>query len=78
MLILSLVLQKKIDMLSDGLLLGGVFTLIYSIFRSFGGNDSRYSFAVVSVGLILTMVLGYIKFIQPQAATATKGKNKKK
>ena len=78
MLVLSLVLQKRIDMLSDGLLLGGVFTLVYSIFRSFSGNDNRYSFAVVSVGLVLTMVLGYIKFIQPQTEPATKTKAKKK
>ncbi len=76
MLVLSLVLQKRIDMLSDGLLLGGVFTLVYSIFRSFSGNDNRYSFAVVSVGLILTMVLGYIKFIHPQTASTPKAKKK--
>jgi uncharacterized membrane protein YkgB len=76
MLVISLVFQSRIEILSDGLLLGGVFTLVYSIIRSFAGNDSRYSFLVVSVGLVLTMTLGYLKFIKPQMEPGKKASRK--
>ena len=65
LLVLGLMLEARLGLLSDGLLLGGVFTLIYSIGRSFAGQDPKYSFAVVAVGLLTTLVVGYRKFIKP-------------
>lgn len=65
MLIVSLVFFKKILVIADGVLLGGVLTLAYSIFRGFNSNDDVYRFLVVGAGLITAMVLGYIKFVQP-------------
>lgn len=65
-LVVGLVLESRIGLLADGLLLGGTFTLIYSIARSFASDDPRYSFIMVSVGLVITIVLGYLKFIRPQ------------
>lgn len=64
-LVISLTFLKKILILSDGLLLGGVFTVCYSIIRGFGSDNERFRFAIVTVGLIIALFLGYIKFIKP-------------
>lgn len=68
-LIISLTLLTKIPILSDGLLLGGVLTVLYSIILGFGSDDEKYRFILVSVGLIIALVLGYIKFIKPSTET---------
>lgn len=67
MLIISLTFVKKILIIADGVLLGGVATLVYSIVRGFNSNDDIYRFLVVSVGLGAAMVLGYIKFVAPKS-----------
>lgn len=63
-LVISLILSQKLLLISDGLLLGGVFTLLYSIGRGFGSNDNKFQFIVVTIGLIIALALGYIKFIK--------------
>jgi len=63
-LALSLTLLAKIKMIADGVLLGGVFTTVYSIIRGLMSESSQYRFLVVTVGLIIALVLGYIKFIR--------------
>jgi hypothetical protein len=65
-LILSLLFINSIYIISNGLLLGGVFTLIYSIARGFMTSDTKYRFVIVAVGLLITLVLGYFKFIRSQ------------
>lgn len=65
LVIASLTLFKRILLIADGILLGGVFTLFYSIVRGFSAEDSKFQFFVISVGLIVSLVLGYIKFIKP-------------
>ncbi|EKE16426.1 MAG: hypothetical protein ACD_11C00017G0016 [uncultured bacterium] len=64
-LILSLTLLTKIKMIADGILLGGVFSTIYSIIRGIMVDDSKFRFLVVVVGLLIALSLGYIKFIRP-------------
>lgn len=66
MLVLSLIFFKKITVIADGLLLGGVLTLAYSVIRAFNTHDDIYRFLAVSAGLIVSMILGYIKFVAPQ------------
>jgi hypothetical protein len=65
-LVASLTLLSKIKMIADGILLGGVFTTAYSIIRGLMSEDSRFRFLVVTSGLIIALILGYIKFIQPK------------
>ena len=65
-LIASLTFLAKIKMIADGILLGGVFTTAYSIIRGLMSEDTKFRFLIVSVGLIIALVLGYIKFIQPR------------
>lgn len=67
MMIISLTLFKQILVIADGLLLGGVLTLAYSIVRGFGSDDDMFRFFVVGAGLITAMILGYIKFVAPQS-----------
>lgn len=64
MLVLSLTSFKKILVIADGVLLGGVLTLGYSIVRGFGSNDDIFRFLVVSAGLVVAVGLGYIKFVR--------------
>lgn len=63
-LVVSLTFLKKLHLLSDGILLGGLFTQLYSIIRGFASEDTKYRFVVVAVGLIISLVIGYIKFIK--------------
>lgn len=66
MLVLSLIFFKKIPVIADGLLLGGVLTLAYSVVTAFDTHDDIYRFLAVSVGLTIAVVLGYFKFVAPQ------------
>lgn len=61
----ALFLISHVAMISNGVLLGGIFTLIYSIIRGFSTDNIQYRFIIVTVGLIITLILGYIKFIKP-------------
>lgn len=63
-LVVSITLLNKILYLSDGLLLGGVFTLIYSVIRGFNAGDEMFRFVVVSIGLGVAVFLGYWKFVR--------------
>jgi hypothetical protein len=69
--IASLTFFKKILMIADGLLLGGLLTLIYSVMRGFGTDDNIFRFIVVTVGLIISLFLGYVKFIRPSEKGAS-------
>ena len=61
----SLIYEKKMRIIGDGVMLGGLFTLLYSIGRGFASEDSRYVFVVVTAGLIVVLYLGYHRFIKP-------------
>lgn len=65
-LILSLTLLAKIEMIADGILLGGVFVTAYGIIRGLMTESSQFRFLIVTAGLIIALVLGYIKFIRPK------------
>lgn len=62
----SLAFFSKIKMMADGILLGGVFTTIYSIIRGLMSQNSKFRFLIVAIGLIIALLLGYIKFIKPK------------
>jgi len=65
-LVVSLTFLKNLRLLSDGLLLGGLFTQVYSVIRGFMSEDNKYRFIVVTIGLIISLVIGYIKFIKKE------------
>jgi hypothetical protein len=61
---LGLLLSMQFVVLSDGLLLGGVLTLVYSIIRAAQANNIRFTFIIVAVALIVTVALGFWKFVR--------------
>ena len=63
--VVSLTVFQKILIIADGLLLGGLLTLIYGVMRGFGAEDNMFRFVVVSIGLFISLFLGYWKFSQP-------------
>jgi hypothetical protein len=63
-LVVSIAYEKKIKIIADGIMLGGLFTLLYSLGRGFASENSKYVFAVVSVGLAIILFLGYHRFVR--------------
>ncbi len=76
LLALGLSLAAHMSVIADGLLLGGTFTLLYSVIRSLVSNDSKYAFVIVGVAVLVTMVVGYLKFIKPHAVPAKASRKK--
>lgn len=68
-LIISLTVLRPIPLFSDGFLLGGILTFLYSIARGFGADDNVFRFVIISLGLVIALVLGYVRFIHPGTQT---------
>ncbi len=68
----SLLYEKRMKLIADGVLLGGVFTLMYSLGQSFAAENSKFSFGVVSTGLIIVLYLGYHRFVREHKTKALK------
>lgn len=66
-LVVSILFEKRISLLADGIMLGGLFTLLYSLFRGFASEDSKYLFVAVSVSIAIVVYLGYHKFVKATA-----------
>lgn len=71
-LVVSLTLFKTLLLIADGLLLGGLLTLIYSIIRGFETQDNMFRFVVVAIGFIVAVTVGYLKFAKPAQNTPKK------
>lgn len=54
----------KIEIIGDGLTLGGVFTLLYGLGRAMVGGDNMIRFVAAVVGLVVLLGLTYWKFIR--------------
>jgi hypothetical protein len=64
LLVLSMTFSEKLDVVADGLLLGGVFTFLYSMGRGLASDDNKYRFFIMTIGLIAALGLGYAKFVR--------------
>jgi len=69
-LAISLIFEAKLAIIADGLLLGGIFTLLYGIIRGFMTDQMTYRFIITTVGLIVALVLGYVKFAHQSSPPA--------
>lgn len=67
-LAVSLYLPEALGVLSNGLLLGGVFTMIYAVGITVSSNASVLRFVVVAVALAVTIAIGWLKFTRRRAA----------
>lgn len=77
MLAASIIFEKRIKLLSDGVMLGGLFTLVYSLGRGFASEDSKYLFVAVTISLGIVLYLGYHRFVRPAKPTVANKKAKK-
>jgi hypothetical protein len=63
-LVVSLVRAVQLQVVSHGLLLGGIFTMLYGIgWIAFTGT-SIIRFLVMTAALMVTLVLGYVRFVR--------------
>lgn len=70
LLVVSILFENKIKVISDGVMLGGLFTLLYSVGRGFASQNSKYMFAVISLGLAVALYLGYHRFVRSSESGA--------
>lgn len=67
---ISLFLPDHMRVFSNGILLGGLFSVIYGTGWSFAGGDSRARFFVVAAALALALGIGYMRFIRSKRGSA--------
>ena len=70
-LAISLFLPELQAVLSNGILLGGVFTMIYAVGVTVSSNASIVRFIVVAVALAVTIGIGYLKFVRRRTVVAS-------
>jgi hypothetical protein len=63
----SLVRSEQLRVLSNGLLLGGLFTMIYGVAWIIGSGSSVARFAVMAFALVVSIALGWVKFVHGRA-----------
>lgn len=63
-LFLGIIISNRLAVLADGVMLGSVILLIYGIIRGFESQDTMFRFIVVSVGLIIALILGFLKLVK--------------
>ena len=61
---LSLVRADELPVIANGLLLGGVFTMLYGVGWIVDSDASIARFVVMSVALVITLGLGYFRFVR--------------
>jgi uncharacterized protein HemX len=66
----SLVRSEQLRVLSNGLLLGGLFTMLYGIGWVIFSGNSTARFAVMAFALAVAIGLGYLKFVRERAEKA--------
>ena len=69
-MVVSLVRADQLPVISNGLLLGGVFTMVYGVGWIVATDTSVARFVVMIVALVITLALGYVRFVRRQAISA--------
>ena len=67
---ISLIRAVQLPVISNGLLLGGVFTMIYGVGWIIATDTSTGRFVVMTVALAITLVLGYVRFVRGREPAA--------
>ena len=67
-MVVGVAYASKLDVLADGLLLGGIFTLLYGMGRGLASEDEMFRFVLIAMGLLIALGLGYSKFAKPETA----------
>ncbi len=71
----SLFLPEAQVVLSNGILLGGAFTMLYAVVSAFISDAGLLRFVVVTIALAVTIAIGYLRFVRgrrtPERTSAT-------
>jgi hypothetical protein len=60
----SLIRAGQMPVISNGLLLGGVFTMLYGVGWIIATDVSKARFVVMAIALVITLALGYLRFVR--------------
>jgi uncharacterized membrane protein (DUF106 family) len=71
-MVISLTLSDQLRVISNGLLLGGLFTMVYGVGWVIFSGNSTARFIVILFALVVALALGYVKFVR-QRKEATVG-----
>jgi hypothetical protein len=64
----SLIRSDQLPVISNGLLLGGVFTMVYGVGWIVAAGSSVTRFVVMTVAFVITLGLGYVRFVRRRTA----------
>ena len=64
---ISLLLLTVPVVIADGLLLGGMGTLLYGLIMGFQGDSNIFRFVVVSMGLAIVLFVSYFRFLKKKS-----------
>lgn len=70
---ISLIRSEQLKVISNGLLLGGLFTMVYGTGWTIASGDSKVRFVVITFALVVTLALGYLKFVRPRMSEPEAG-----
>jgi len=68
---ISLIRSEQLRVISNGLLLGGLFTMVYGVGWIIASGESVARFGVIVFALAITLGLGYLKFVRGKETAAT-------
>lgn len=63
-MVISLIRADRLPVISNGLLLGGIFTMLYGVGWIVASDSSVTRFVVMTVALAITLALGYVRFVR--------------
>ena len=69
----SLIRTDRLQLISNGLLLGGVFTMLYGTGWILASGESQARFWVMAFALLITLSLGYVRFGRKSATEQAVG-----
>lgn len=69
----SLLRAVQLPVISNGLLLGGVFTMVYGVGWIIATDSSTVRFFVMTAALAITLGLGYVRFVRQQSGVPASG-----
>jgi cbb3-type cytochrome oxidase subunit 3 len=66
---ISLVRADQLPVINNGLLLGGIFSMLYGTGWILSSGESVTRFLALGFALLVTLVLGYVRFVHGRSAT---------
>lgn len=69
---IGLLTERKIGAIADGFLLGGLFLLIYNLWRCISVSDSKMVFGALCASLFVALALGFFRFVRNPRLKAVK------